>query len=93
MSSQANINNTPFNQKSPRPPEVGVSQRHRPTDIQTNGHCDSMTELAQWADAVKNLKFKYSLWIGLSEKRNYVMGAVQFSFDIFGPVSRYQMRT
>ena len=23
------------------------------TDRQTDGHCDSMTELAQWADSVK----------------------------------------
>ena len=25
----------------------------RHTDIQTDGHCDSMTESAQWADSVK----------------------------------------
>ena len=25
------------------------------TDIQTDGHCDTMTELAQWADSVKIL--------------------------------------
>ena len=38
MSSQANISDTPFDQKSPRHPEV--------THRQTDGHGDSMTESA-----------------------------------------------
>ena len=40
VSLQSNISNTPFDQKSPQPPEQGVLQRHR----QTEGHRDSMTE-------------------------------------------------
>ena len=47
-SSQANISDTPFSQKSPGHPEVGVLNRHRhlhrPTNRQTDGHCDSMKE-------------------------------------------------
>ena len=50
MSLQANISDTPFNQKSPRPPEEGVLDFH----TQTSGHRDSMTESAQWADSVKS---------------------------------------
>ena len=39
----------PFNQKSPRPPEEGVLNCHKQTHThtETDGHGDSMTELAQ----------------------------------------------
>ena len=49
MSLQASIRNKPFDQKSPGHPEVVVLNCHRPTD----GHCNFMTEKAQWADSVK----------------------------------------
>ena len=45
--------NTFFDQRSPRPPEAGLSRCHKQTNRQTDGHCDSMTEWAQWADSVK----------------------------------------
>ena len=52
-----NIGNMRFDQKSPQPPEEGVSKCHKQTDRQTDrhtdGHCDSITESAQWADSVK----------------------------------------
>ena len=48
MSLQPNTSDTPFDQKSPRPPEEGVLNCHR----QTSGHRDSMTESA---DSLKNL--------------------------------------
>ena len=45
VSSQTNIRNTFFDQRSPWPLEVGVSRRHRladrQTDKQTDGHRDS----------------------------------------------------
>ena len=44
VSSQANIRNTFFDQRSPRPSGVGVLQWYGQTDRQTHGHCDSMTE-------------------------------------------------
>ena len=44
VSSQANISDTPFDQKSLGHPEVVVLQRHRPTDRHTDGHRDSMTD-------------------------------------------------
>ena len=44
VSSQTNIRNAIFDQRSTRPPEVGVSRWHR----QTNGHGDSRTNSAQW---------------------------------------------
>ena len=50
VSSQPNIGNTFFDQWSPRPPEEGVSRRHKQRDRETDGHCDSMTESA---DSVK----------------------------------------
>ena len=57
MSSHGNMRRTQFDQKSPRPPEEGVSRRHRHidihTDIHTDGHRNSMDESAQWADSVK----------------------------------------
>ena len=44
----ANISDTPFDQKFPRPPEEGVLNCHRQTNKQTDrhtyGHRDSMTE-------------------------------------------------
>ena len=43
VSSQPNISDVPFDQKSPRPPEEGV----------LNCHTDILTESAQWADSVK----------------------------------------
>ena len=49
MSSQANIRNTFFDQRSPRHQEVGVLRRH----IHTDGHCDSMTDPAQRAKSEK----------------------------------------
>ena len=53
VSLQANISDKPFNQKSPGHPEVGVLNCHRQTDRHTDGHCNSMTESAPWADKVK----------------------------------------
>ena len=57
LTSQANISDTPIDQKSPGPQELGFLNFHRQTDrqtdIQTDGHHDSMTESAQWADSVK----------------------------------------
>ena len=47
--SQANISDTPFDHRSQRHPEVGVSRRHGQTDKRGN----SMTESAQRADSVK----------------------------------------
>ena len=38
MSLNANISDTPFNQRSPRPPEEGVLRHHRHTYIHTNEH-------------------------------------------------------
>ena len=38
-----------FDQRSPRPPYVGVSKRHR----QTDGHGDSVTDPAKRAETVK----------------------------------------
>ena len=57
---QANISNTAFHERSPRPPEVGVLLLHIPTDRQTDRHGDSMTESAQWANSVreKNVIYK-----------------------------------
>ena len=48
----ANVNDTPFDHKSPGPPEESVSQRHRQTDRQTNRQANIATR-AQWADSVK----------------------------------------
>ena len=42
VSLQPNISDTPFDQRSPRPPEEGISRRHRQTDRQTDR--DYMTE-------------------------------------------------
>ena len=55
VSLQPNISDTPFDQKSPRPPEEGVLNCHTHTDRQTDGHRNSMTELAQWTDSVKKI--------------------------------------
>ena len=49
VSSQTNIRNAIFDQRSTRPPEVGVLRWHRHTDTQTNGHGDSMTNSAKWS--------------------------------------------
>ena len=52
----ANISDTPFDQKSPGPPEVGVWNCHR----QTDGHRDSLTESVQLANSVKSIvQFTY----------------------------------
>ena len=48
--SQATIRNTFFDQRSPRPPEVGVLRWRR----QTDGHGNSMTDPAQRAKSRKN---------------------------------------
>ena len=50
VSSQTNIRNAIFDQRSTRPPEVGVSRWHRHTD----GHGDSMTNSAQWGRVGEN---------------------------------------
>ena len=49
---ETNISDMPCDQKSPQPPVEGVLQRHRQTHKQTDGHCNFMTESAQWADSV-----------------------------------------
>ena len=49
VSSQTNIRNAIFDQRSTRPPEVGVG-----TDRQTHGHGDSMTNSAQWGRVGEN---------------------------------------
>ena len=59
MSSHANISDTPLDQRSPRPPKEGVLNSHGHTDRQTDGHGDSMTELAQWGDSVEMKKKRY----------------------------------
>ena len=56
MSLHANISNMPFDQKSPWPQEEGVLNCLRQTDWHTDGHGDSMTELAQWANSVKIIR-------------------------------------
>ena len=57
LSLHANISDTPWDQRSPRPPEEGVLNCHRhtdrQTDTQTDGHGDSMTESAQWGHGRK----------------------------------------
>ena len=50
VSSQTNIRNAIFDQRSTRPPEGGVSRWHRHTD----GHGDSMTNSAQWGRVGEN---------------------------------------
>ena len=51
VSSQANVSDTPFDQKSPGHPEVGVLNCYKHKNIQTyrptDGHGDSMIESAQ----------------------------------------------
>ena len=42
-----------FDQRSPQPPEVAVLRWHRYTYIQIDGHGNSRTESAQFADSVK----------------------------------------
>ena len=54
VSSQTNIRNAIFDQRSTRPPEVGVSRWHRQTHRQTDGHGDSMTNSAQWGRVGEN---------------------------------------
>ena len=54
MSSQTNVRNAIFDQRSTRPPEVGVSRWHRHTD----GHGDSMTNSAQWGRVGENTHTK-----------------------------------
>ena len=41
-----------------------MAQTDKQTDRQTEGHGDSMTESAKWADSVKIIKteFKWSAW-------------------------------
>ena len=56
VSLQANIRNYFFDQGSPQHPEGGVlPSADRQTNKQTEGHGDSMTELAQRADSVNIL--------------------------------------
>ena len=43
VSLHANISNTPFDQRSPQPPEEGVLNCPTHTNIQTDGHYDSIT--------------------------------------------------
>ena len=54
VSSQTNIRNAIFDQRSTRPPEVGVSRWHRQTDRHTDGHGNSMTNSAQWGRVGEN---------------------------------------
>ena len=60
MSLQANISNTPFDQKFQGHREVGDFNCHRQKGEQTNkktdGHCNSMTESAQWGNSVREKK-------------------------------------
>ena len=66
VSLQPNISNMPFDQKSPQPPEEGVLRRHRQKNRQTDGHRDSMTESAKWADSVKTTRTFFNqglLWL------------------------------
>ena len=56
MLSHAKISDTPFDQRSPQPTEEGVLNcTNRQKDRHTDDHRNSMTESAQWADAVKSL--------------------------------------
>ena len=61
MSSQTNIRNAIFDQRSTQPPEVGVSRWHRQTDKHTHGHGDSMTNLAQWGRVGENNRYSSEL--------------------------------
>ena len=58
VSSQTNIRNAIFDQRSARPPEVGVSRWHRQTYRQTHGHGDLLTNSAQWGRVGENYKMK-----------------------------------
>ena len=49
-----NISNTSFNQRSQITPEEGVLNCHRHTDRHTDGHGNSMTELAEWGRFSEN---------------------------------------
>ena len=40
------------------------------TYIHTDGHCNSMTESAQWADSVKKLLVKKNFWSKKKKKNN-----------------------
>ena len=56
VSSPTNITNTPFGQKSPRPPEEDFCNvKDRQTSRRTDGHRDSTPESTQMANAVKNI--------------------------------------
>ena len=57
VSLPTNISNTPFDQRSTRPPEVSVSRWHRQTDTYNHGHGDSMTNSAQWGRVGENCAF------------------------------------
>ena len=58
--------NTFSSQRSQHHFEVGVSRRHRHTD----GHCNSMTESAQWADSVKIAQYEKTIIIFVSHSSN-----------------------
>ena len=77
MSLQANISDTPFNQKSEQPPEKGVLRRHTHTDIQTSNHL----QLYDWIGPV----------VQFSEKKNVTNWKTtqilkDFKLDEVGPV-------
>ena len=65
VSSQTNIRNAIFDQRSTRPPEVGVSRWHRHTDIHTDGHGDLLTNSAQWGRVGENTQFDYIVQKGM----------------------------
>ena len=74
MSLHANISYTPFEQKSPQPPEEGVLNCHRQTNKQTSDHNDSMTKSAQRA------KYMLSVRVYVNCFLHYIFNC---SFDNF----------
>ena len=64
MSSHDNIKRTRFDQKSPQHQEEVVWICRKQTNKQTDGHCNFMTESAQWADLVKIKETKSQLFSG-----------------------------
>ena len=63
-------------QKSPGHQKVRVLNCQRQTNKQTDGHCNSMTESAQWADSVKIiLRF-------IKEKNNFFLDKFNCASEI-----------
>ena len=67
LSSQAKISDTPFNQSSLQHGKVVICNV---TDTHTGGHGDCMTELAYWADSVR-------------EKNHLLESDITFHFIVF----------